>query len=162
YVLYDDEDKTNDKRKLVAGKLEAVAIPEEGTPVEKAAMAMHSQRTHKTVQPNGFPGNFTLNGLPPVAGAPFADPAVTDQGNSNRPPRRRYKPAPGQMAAVQTKKGWHFPQQRFLTLWGDVRDPVAGVRPPEPFFIRSNTGDTIEYWHTNLVPSYYELDDFQV
>ena len=26
----------------------------------------------------------------------------------------------------------------------------------------TNTNDTIEFWHTNLVPSYYELDDFQV
>src|SRR5208282_3794723 len=29
-------------------------------------------------------------------------------------------------------------------------------------FFRSNTQDTIQFWHTNLVPNYYELDDFQV
>ena len=39
---------------------------------------------------------------------------------------------------------------------------VSGERPPQPFFFRSNTNDTIEYWHTNLVPNYYEMDDFQV
>ena len=35
-------------------------------------------------------------------------------------------------------------------------------RPPEPLFFRGNTGDIIEYWHTNLVPNYYLVDDFQV
>ena len=35
-------------------------------------------------------------------------------------------------------------------------------RAPEPFFIRTATNDAIEFWHTNLVPNYYELDDFQV
>ena len=34
--------------------------------------------------------------------------------------------------------------------------------PPEPFFFRANTGDCITFHHTNLVPRYYEMDDFQV
>jgi hypothetical protein len=162
FVLYDSEDKTKPDRKVVGGSLKAFELPEEGTAVEKIAMATHAQRTHKTVLPNGFPGNFILNGLPPASGAPFAAPDVSDQGNSNKTTTRRYKAAALQMDVVQTRKGWHYPQQRFLTLWGDIRETVAGIRPPEPFFFRSSTGDTIEFWHTNLVPSYYELDDFQV
>ena len=162
FILYNTEDKTAKDRHRVAGLLRAFQVPEDGTAVEKVTMATHSQRTHKTIEPNGFAGTFTLNGQPPVSGAPYAAPDVDDQGNSNNTNTRRYKAAVLQMDVVQTKKGWHFPQQRFLTLWGDVRDTVSGIRPPEPFFFRSSTGDTVEFWHTNLVPSYYELDDFQV
>ena len=67
-----------------------------------------------------------------------------------------------QTDVVLNKKGWHFPQQRFLSLWGDVADVFSGSRAPEPLFFRATTGDSIEFWHTNLVPSYYQLDDFQV
>ena len=35
-------------------------------------------------------------------------------------------------------------------------------RAPEPLFFRGNSGDIVEYWHTNLVPNYYLVDDFQV
>ena len=63
---------------------------------------------------------------------------------------------------VQNKNGWHYPQQRFLTLWGDVRETVGGVRAPSRSSSAPTPDDTIEFWHTNLVPSYYELDDFQV
>lgn len=38
----------------------------------------------------------------------------------------------------------------------------TGAKPPEPFFFRANTNDCISFYHTNLVPGYYELDDFQV
>ena len=38
----------------------------------------------------------------------------------------------------------------------------SGAKPPEPFFFRANTYDCITFHHTNLVPGYYELDDFQV
>src|SRR5216684_207607 len=56
-----------------------------------------------------------------------------------------------------------------LTLLADVAptlkfqfgNPSSG-RKPEPLFFRGNTGDVIEYWHTNLVPNYYLVDDFQV
>ena len=73
-----------------------------------------------------------------------------------------YKAADIQLDVVLNKKGYHFPQQRILTLWGDVRDTLEGKRPPEPFFFRANSGDVVEYWQANLVPSIYELDDFQV
>ena len=86
---------------------------------------------------------------------------VDDDGNANFN-TRRYQAAVIQTDVVLNKIGWHYPQQRFLTLWEDVAHTIAGDRAPQPFFFRSNTDDTIEFWHTNLVPIYYELDDFQV
>jgi hypothetical protein len=75
---------------------------------------------------------------------------------------RVYKAADVQMDVVFNKAGWHFPQLRFQTLWQDVMPTLAGKRAPEPLFIRANSGETIEFWQTNLIPDYYELDDFQV
>jgi hypothetical protein len=54
-----------------------------------------------------------------------------------------------------------------LTLWNDVKPtlqytPGGSGRAPEPLFFRGNSGDIVEYWHTNLVPNYYLVDDFQV
>jgi hypothetical protein len=146
---------------IPGGELSAFELPEEGTPVELAAMKEHATRTRPTTQPNGDPGNFILNGLPPTPGAPYADPAVTDEGNAN-PHRRRYQAAVFQIDTVLNKKGWHYPQQRMISLWQDVKPTVDTTRPPQPFFFRTNTSDSIQYWHTNLLPSYYELDDFQV
>ena len=48
------------------------------------------------------------------------------------------------------------------SLWADVVPAQSGAKPPEPFFFRANTNDCITFYHTNLVPGYYELDDFQV
>jgi hypothetical protein len=143
------------------GGLDAFRLPEDGTPVELAAMKAHARRATPSSQPNGEAGNFILNGLPPTPGAPYADPTVTDFGNANIH-RRRYQAAVIQVNAVLNKVGWHFPQQRMISLWQDVAPTTSGQRPPQPLFFRSNTQDTIQFWHTNLVPNYYELDDFQV
>src|SRR5260370_41142267 len=50
---------------------------------------------------------------------------------------------------------------------GDVAPRMVGKKKgarkaPEPFFFRANSNGCIEYWQTNLVPNYYELDNFQV
>ncbi|MEN3371005.1 MAG: manganese oxidase [Verrucomicrobiota bacterium] len=153
--------RDKDENIIPGGELSAFQLPEEGTPVELAAMKEHATRTRPTTQPNGDPGNFILNGLPPTPGAPYADPAVTDEGNAN-PHRRRYQAAVFQIDTVLNKKGWHYPQQRMISLWQDVKPTVDTTRPPQPFFFRTNTSDSIQYWHTNLLPSYYQLDDFQV
>lgn len=145
----------------VSGTITALQIPEQGTDTEKQAMAAHARRAHPTFLPDGKPGNFIMNGLPPAPGAPFADPGVDDNGNAIGK-LRRYKGANIQVDAVFNKDGWHFPQQRMMALWGDVHDTINGTKPPEPLFFRANTGEVVEYWHTNLVPAYYELDDFQV
>jgi hypothetical protein len=171
--------------------INAVKLPEDGTDVEKAAIAFFSRRCYATFFPDGTPGacpspptvapqmtqnkpptGFILNGLPrgPQQGAPFADPAVDDDGNPIDPSRtRRYQAAAFELNVTFNKNKWHYPQQRMLSLWKDVQptlnykfgDPTSG-RQPEPLFFRGNSGDVIEYWHTNLVPNYYLVDDFQV
>jgi Tol biopolymer transport system component len=140
---------------------DAQAIPENGTPIENAAMNFHAQRLHSTFTPSGAPGFFMTNGLPPKSGAPFADPCRDDAGNPAGNPRL-YKSANIQLDVKFNKAGWHFPQQRIAALWGDVADFRNGTRAPEPLFFRSNTNDCVTFQFTNLVPRVYELDDFQV
>ena len=148
----------------------AVEVAEEGTNVEQAAMAAHAVRKHPSHTPNGQPADFILNGQGPKPGAPFADPAVDIHGNAipgsdcekHEPGCMRYKAADIQMDVVLNKKGWHYPQQRLLSLWGDVKANLDGDRRPEPLFFRANSDKVIEYWLANLVPANYELDDFQV
>jgi manganese oxidase len=151
-------------------KLLGVEVDEEGTSLEKVAMAAHAIRKHPSVTPTGTPANFILNGQPPKPGAPFADPAIDIFGDpipnsdcqKKEPGCVRYKAADIQMDVVLNKKGWHYPQQRILSLWGDVKANLDGSRRPEPLFFRTNSDKVVEYWLTNLVPAYYDLDDFQV
>ncbi len=140
-------------------RIEAVQLPEAGTDVEKLAMLAHAQRNHPSRTPEGVAANFIETGAPAVSGAPFANPIPTDVGPV---PVRRYRGADIQLDAVFNKAGWHYPQQRLMALWGDVKPMVDGAKPPEPLFVRANAGEVVEYWQTNLVPSYLELDDFQV
>jgi hypothetical protein len=169
------------------GYLNAVQLPEAGTTLEQAAMKYNSTRNQKSVTPEGVPGFFTTNGLPrkPSAGyqaqnafgsqlgAPFADPGIDLKGNAaGGAAPRRYKVAAFQLDVTFNKKYWHFPQQRILSLWEDVIPTSNFVtassnsnvpkRQPEPLFFRANSGEVIEVWHTNLVPNYYAVDDFQV
>lgn len=135
-------------------------IPETGTPLEIMAMNFHNNPAgYTTPTPKNVPTleKFLVNTRPPVAGAPFADPCPS---SSLEP--RYYKAANIQIDAVFNKAGWHFPQERIITLWNDVAPTLAGTRPPEPFFFRANSNDCIVFWSTNLVPHEYELDDFQV
>ncbi len=152
-------------------KLKAVELPEGGTDVESKAMDYHAKRHHDTFLPDGTqatgPNGFVLNGRPKIAGAPYADPAVELDGTpvceDNKPPcLMRYKAADIQLDLVFNKKGQHYPQSRITTLWGDVQATIDNKRAPEPFFFRANSKQVIEYWLANLVPAYYDLDDFQV
>jgi len=174
--------------------LTTVELPEEGTAVEKIAMAFNGHRTGTkpfwpSFLPTGQPCNpgqpictgFEVNGLPSKNGAPYANPnrklnggqqcheepedmvpPVLDPEKGDQPCLIRYKAADIQIDAVFNKAGWHFPQTRLLSLWGDVKATEESKRMPEPFFFRANSKQIIEYWHTNLVPQFYELDDFQV
>jgi manganese oxidase len=190
YEKHDQFDWSKDFATLTAKQL-----PEDGTNVEKVAIKFFSQRCYPSFMPDGTAGScpstpvtspqmtqnvpptgFIVNGLPlgPQLGAPFADPGVDDNGqpiNYNPQTRqqaiRRYKAAALQLNVTLNKAGWHFPQQRILTLWNDVKPtlqytPGGSGRAPEPLFFRGNSGDIVEYWHTNLVPNYYLVDDFQV
>ncbi|MBI2876158.1 MAG: hypothetical protein HYY20_04690, partial [Candidatus Tectomicrobia bacterium] len=133
----------------------------------------------------GDSGGFITNGAPPVPSAPYHDPCIDDEGDrflTGQPGQffsvnglgttatpeygadnpRVYKAANIQLDVVLNKVGYHFPQQRIITLWEDVDDTLNKVRPPEPFVMRLNTFDCAKYLHTNLVPHIYELDDYQV
>jgi hypothetical protein len=167
-------------------------FPEEGTDLEQVAMDFQSQRCHDTFLPNGKAAGcsvaddgFIMNGALPVAGAPYNEPCVDDNGvlldgvlgnffdgsggttiqgkspfNAETP--RVYKAANVQFDAVFNKLGYHYPQQRIITLWQDVVPTIKKERPPEPFVIRMNTFDCTQYVHSNVVPKAYELDDYQV
>ena len=169
-----------------------VYFPEEGTDVEQAAMAFHAQRQHAShaVLPNGrtVAASFVLNGALPMAGAPYHEPCIDDAGqrlgtsvvgsffggqgnkalsvrgssafNADRP--RTYKGANIQFDAVFNKAGYHYPQQRILTLWEDAVPVIEKRKPAEPLVMRINTFDCAMYQHTNLVPEHFEYDDYQV
>ncbi|HXH37031.1 MAG TPA: hypothetical protein VNN08_00240 [Thermoanaerobaculia bacterium] len=152
----------------------AFELPETGTPVEKTAMAFHSQCFHPSFTPEGVGSGanngFRTNGLPPASGAPYADPGLVPY-DENSPPANpclpiqnwiKYKAAVIQLDLVLNKSAWHYPQSRILTLWNDVLPTYRSEVPQEPFFIRANERQGVEYWHTNLVPNYYKVDDYQV
>lgn len=173
-----------DFRKVIH-KAKPVYFPEQGTDLEQVAMRFHAEKTHATFTPSGGAGSFRTNGAPPVPGAPFMEPCIDDQGDlfigsgeffgatpgsfftfsnpqfSAKNPRV-YKGANIQLDAVFNKVGYHFPQQRIISLWRDVAGFQNKLKPPEPFVIRMNSFDCTQYYHTNLVPSEYELDDYQV
>ncbi|MDX1999488.1 MAG: hypothetical protein SF066_17350, partial [Thermoanaerobaculia bacterium] len=128
-------------------KMRAFEVPEAGTPLEQLAMASHTL---------GSIGGFRVSDRPPVSGAPYADPCPPGS------PQRYYKAADLQLDMKLTKDGWHFNQQRILTLVSDVAATLAGTKPPEPLFFRANSRDCINYELTNLVPYEYMNDDFQV
>ncbi len=138
--------------------IDAVRLPEAGTVVEQLAMKAHEQRRTRSATPEGRAADFIQTGAPRASGAPFANPIPTDVPVT----KRVYKGADIQVDAVFNKAGWHYPQQRMMALWEDVKRTVNGIKPPEPLFVRANNGEVVEYWQTNLVPSYYELDDYQV
>ncbi len=155
----------------------AYQLPEDGTPEEKTAMAFHATCFHPSFTPEGTgptasdPG-FRTNGRPPASGAPYADPGLVPWDPNNPPPASQqcdgitnwtqYKAAVIQTDVVLNKQGWHYPQSRLLTLWEDALKTYRSEVPQEPFFIRANAGQGVVYWHTNLVPTYYEVDDYQV
>lgn len=132
---------------------------------------------------------FRTNGALPVAGAPYYEPCMDDRAKrltqasptgeyhsgerldgmsftgsspftADRP--RIYKGANIQFDAVYNKVGYHFPQARIIALWEDAWPVITKQRPPEPLVMRINTFDCTMYQHTNLIPSFYEMDDYQV
>ncbi|HSF81460.1 MAG TPA: hypothetical protein VLA49_09510, partial [Anaerolineales bacterium] len=155
----------------------AIQLPEGGTPVEQVAMAFHAgpslgggDPTYDSYFPNGSPATgtsgFEVNGLPAVKGAPFADPCRTDPNATGIVAKitqnRTIKGANIEMPVVLNKVGWHFQQQRFEALWEDVVPMLNKQIAPQPMIMRLNSTDCAEFWHTNLVPNVYQLDDYQV
>ena len=140
----------------------ATQIPENGTGVEKAAMAYQAQGTHPSFRADdGSSANFITNGMPAQPGAPFADPCKLDN-NTPVTSTRTYQGADVQLDVKYNKAGWHFKQHRMSLLWQDYDATKAGTRAPQPLFFRANSGDCITYKLTNLIPNKYLQDDFQV
>ena len=169
-----------------------VWFPEDGTDLEKAAMAFHARREHASTatlpdgsRPPGPSSPTVPAGRSP--GAPFHDPCVDDRGRLlsagvtgyffdglgaapgspvsspfNADTPRVYKGANIQFDVVLNKLGYHFPQERILALWEDAVPTIQKKRAPEPMVLRMNTFDCVMYHHTNLVPAVYELDDYQI
>lgn len=136
-------------------------LPDEGTPLERAAMAFHSKDAHPTRRPTDpedapLEETFLTNGRPPVSGAPFADPCPADA------PVREYRVSAIQIDGVVNDDGWHDPQLRMLALDSDVSAYQNGARQPEPLFFRARSGECIVYKLTNRLPDALEADDFQV
>lgn len=148
--------------------MQAVELPEDGTPEEKNAMAFHNVRTHDTYSVDPIsralaPAKFITNGSGrPEQGAPFSDPCVDDAGVKLSAAPRVYKAAGFQLDVKYNKAGWHYPQHRMYALFDDVIPTIKGDRAPEPMFFRANSSECLEYHLVNLIPKNYEMDDFQV
>ncbi|WP_413936006.1 copper oxidase [Nitrospira sp. BLG_1] len=99
-------------------------------------------------------------------GAPFSNPCPKEWIDENGTVRdvmvRRYRAVYLQMDMTVNKSGWHDPQARFPVLEEDVRETLNGSRPTEPLFFRAQSGECVEFYATNLIPSNLNLDDFQV
>ncbi|WPB74514.1 copper oxidase [Archangium violaceum] len=165
---------TPDKRFFVEHTaLELKLLPQDGTPPEKKAMSFHAGQfpgagpaangygdtvaAYPAYTALGSPSRFLVNGRPPSPGAPYADPCPTGA------PRRDYRAAYLQMDLPNINRaGWHDPQARLIVLDDDVADTLSGLRPPEPFFFRAESGECINFFATNLVPKALEQDDFQI
>jgi hypothetical protein len=148
-------------------KADGIGLPEDGTVVEKVAMTYHGLRLHPSTTPKGVKKDFVTNGHPARPGAPYADPCIDIDGTIPQGLRDiNYWGVDFQTDAVFNKEGWHYPQQRMISLWGDLFDYLGlkggQKKAPEPFFIRANSNDCVHYRMANLIPKTYELDDFQV
>ncbi len=105
------------------------------------------------------PAVFRVNGRAPKPGAPYADPCPADA------PRREYRAGVIQTELTVNKHGWFDPQARILALENDIADiidPNTRDRLPEPLFFRANSGDCIDFKHSNFVPNALAVDDFQI
>ena len=146
--------------------------PAQGTPEERTAMDVHAgllpgaqpyttlygfpASSYPAFTPEGAPARFVVNGQPPKAGAPYADPCPAGV------PQRSYRAAYVQIDGVVNKAGWHDKQMRLIVLEQDVPATLNGTRPPEPFFIRVNSGECVDYRVSNLVPDFLAADDYQI
>ena len=160
---------------LSAHRLRALAhlgqhsgVAERRHPPEQVAMKFHQgclgqpcANFYPTFTPSGAPSKFIVNGLPPVAGAPYADPCRKD--NMASPTRTiEYRAAYIQFEMIVNRAKWHDRQARILTLEDDALPTRDGARAPEPLFFRAKSGECIVFNATNLIPKDLNLDDFQI
>ncbi|OCL27322.1 copper oxidase [Orenia metallireducens] len=91
----------------------------------------------------------------PVPGAPFVNPCPEDV------PVRRYDIVAMEIPIIYNDAKWFDPQGRLYVLAEDEEDIRAGIKEPEPLFIRSNAGECIEIHLTNKLPETIGGNAFQ-
>jgi hypothetical protein len=111
---------------------------------------------------NFFSGGAGTSSFSVGASANPAGKETTGRSTFSADNPRRYKGVNIQFDAILNKVGYHYPQQRIITLWEDAVPVITKQQPPEPLVIRLNTFDCALYSHSNLVPEYMEMDDYQV
>jgi len=155
-----------------------VPLNSQGTPEEQIAIQFHAgalgqsfdvttpygwkAKGYKTSFPDGTTSPkalFLVNGLPPRAGAPYADPCPEKNAQNNL---RKYRAAYIQFDMVVNNYKWHDRQARITMLEQDALDSNQNPDNPEPLFFRANSGDCVTFAATNLVPGNLNLDDFQI
>jgi hypothetical protein len=146
-----------------------------GEPKETVAMSFHQGTLFPSVPfeteygwkakgyPTSYPDGttdasalFLVNGLPPIAGAPLADPCP--QGTFVR----KYRTAYIQFDMVVNNFKWHDRQARITMLEQDALNTNQNPPNPEPLFFRANSGECVRFAATNLIPGNLNLDDFQI
>jgi len=155
------EDLENGDFSVELETLNLEILPHDGTPLEKAAMAFHGTMGaggYSTLTPSGDPAIFNVNGLPPSAGAPFAEPCDPALVTGTRV----YNVSAIQLDLEINAAGWHNPQSRINVLDSDVARYEGKTTTADPFFFRANSGECIEFRHTNRLPKELDVDDFQV
>ncbi|KYF60693.1 hypothetical protein [Sorangium cellulosum] len=148
-------------------------LPDAGTPAELDAQDFHAglvfPRAERVTTPEGFPAaaypaytpegepsKFVVNGQPPAPGAPYANPCPPEAG------LRKYRSAVVELDAVVNRHGWRDRQMRILVLEQDVDATLSGRRPPEPLFVRAESGECVVFEATNRLPDALKEDPFQI
>ncbi|WP_433927395.1 multicopper oxidase domain-containing protein [Sorangium cellulosum] len=172
---------------LVAANLKL--LPQEGTPAELAAQEFHAgqfpggrrieptddfgfpSKAYPAFTPEGERSTFAVNGQKPEAGAPYANPCPRERPGApgthethegQETPVRKYRVGVVQIDGVVNQRRWHDRQMRLLVLEDDIKATLRGEKPPEPLFIRANSGDCVISEATNVLPDALEEDDFQI
>lgn len=147
-------------------------LPANGTSAEQAASRFHAglfpgavsvmtssgfpAKGYPAFTANGESARFLVNGQPPAPGAPYANPCPPSA------PVRTYRAAYVQLDGTVNSAGWHDPQMRTVVLEKDYQATLAGTRPPEPLFVRAQSGECVVFQATNTIPDALEGDDFQI
>lgn len=140
-------------------------LPAEGTPLEQSAMAFHEAAQHDSKTPEGLKTSFKTNGRARKPGAPFADPCGKNKNGKDVPYNtRRYRASVIDLDIQTNEHGWHDPQSRINVLDDEVAnyEHRRSVKDAEPFFFRAESGECVEFLHTNRTHEILKRDSFQV
>lgn len=153
------EQLTNADMTVHITRADLLLLPEQGTDLEQVAMEFHKEAAgHPSRTPEGESAVFRVNGKAPRSGAPFADPCGDPRASI-----RRYRVSVIDLDIQTNEQGWHDPQSRINVLDEDVaRYEGKKTAAAEPFFFRVESGECVEFLHTNRAKGRLKRDDFQV